>query len=159
MPQPLRKSPFDNKLEVDATGRVLMPNQPAFDVAYSGTGYGTATVVIFDTQYVNVGGYYSTSTGRFTAPIAGSYLFYTTHIKNGTAGTVTRRRFDKNGSIAVGGSSGRHLRLDEAGNYGDNGVTQAIIYLQIGDYITVNQFAGSSYGTVEYDIFGGFLIG
>lgn len=146
---------FPKVMGIDNAGRVTMPNQPTFDVAYSGSGYSTLGTVVFDTIYGNVGGHYSTSTGRFTAPVSGSYLFYTTYIKNNDT-TTGRRRFEKNG-VQYGG--GRHLRLDDGQQFGDNGVLQAIIYLNAGDFVSVNQFAGSSYGTNEYDYFGGYLIG
>ena len=143
------------RLKVDASGRVTMPYQPVFDVAYSGGGYSTFGTVVFNTTYSNVGGHYNTSNGRFTAPVSGNYLFYTSYIKNALY-SVARRRFDKNGSEA---SNGRHLRLDDDQPYGDNGTLQAMMYLNANDYVTVNQTAGSSYGTAQYDYFGGYLIG
>src|SRR5271157_5574103 len=42
------------------------------------TGDGTVYTVIFDTATVNEGSNYNTSTGIFTAPVAGNYLFNTT---------------------------------------------------------------------------------
>jgi len=143
------------RMRIDTSGRVTMPYQPAFDVSYSSTGYTTLGTVVFNTVYTNVGGHYNTSNGRFTAPVSGSYIFYTSHIKD-TNNTVSRRRFDKNSSQA---SNGRHLRLDVGQLYGDNGVLQAIIYCNAGDFVTVNQFAGTSYGSDNYDYFGGYLIG
>jgi len=143
------------RMRIDTSGRVTMPYQPAFDVSYSSTGYTTLGTVLFNTVYTNVGGHYNTSNGRFTAPVSGSYIFYTSHIKD-TNNTVSRRRFDKNSSQA---SNGRHLRLDDGQLYGDNGVLQAIIYCNAGDFVTVNQFAGTSYGSDNYDYFGGYLIG
>ena len=142
------------RMRIDSAGRVTMPYQPAFDVAYSGSSYGLKNPVIFDVAYSNVGGHYSTSTGRFTAPVSGSYLFYTTLIKNGTA--VARRRFEKNGTNILGG---RELRMDSGQSYGENGTMQATIYLNAGDYVTVAHTAGTSYGTTNYDYFGGYLIG
>jgi len=144
------------RMRIDSAGRVTMPYQPAFDVSYSGSVYTTLGTVVFDTVYTNVGGHYNTSNGRFTAPVSGSYIFYTSHIKGNAPANVARRRFDRNSSEA---SNGRHLRLDEGQNFGDNGVLQSIIYCNAGDYVTVNQFVGSSYGTHEYDYFGGYLIG
>jgi len=142
------------RMRVDSSGRVTMPYQPVFDVANSAGG-GTGTIV-FDTVYVNIGGHYSTSTGRFTAPVDGSYLFYTSQIKNADSTTVSRRRFDKNGAEYA---SGRQLRLDTGQPYGDNGAFTTIIPLSAGDYVTVNVFAGSNYGNLDYDYFGGYLIG
>lgn len=140
---------------IDSAGRVTTPYQPAFDVAYSGSGYGLKNPVIFNVAYLNVGGHYSTSTGRFTAPVSGSYIFYTAFIKNNFSGTA-RRRFEKNATDPLGG---RHLRLDSGQNFGDNGTMQATIYLNAGDYVTVAHTEGSSYGSTQYDYFGGYLIG
>ena len=60
---------------IDSTGRILTPARPCFS-AYrnttSGTYYDDGDLV-FDATTVNVGNCYSTSTGRFTAPITGSY--------------------------------------------------------------------------------------
>jgi hypothetical protein len=145
------------RMKIDSAGRVTMPYQPAFDVALDGSNYTTANPVIFDEVYHNVGSHYSTATGRFTCPVAGMYLFYTSHIKNGST-AVSRRRFNKNGSATKGG---RHQRLTETSinTYGDNGTFFIIIECAAGDYITVEQYAGSVYGSREYDYFGGYLIG
>lgn len=39
------------------------------------TGNSTFYTVVFDTEYADVGGGYNNSTGVFTAPISGKYLF------------------------------------------------------------------------------------
>lgn len=150
-------SALTERMAVDSSGRVTTPYQPTFDVAYNSSNYATQNPVIFDQVYTNIGGHYSTTTGRFTAPVAGLYLFYTSFIKNSTT-SVCRRRFDKNGSEVHGG---RHLRLTEtsANTYGDNGTFSHVIQCAAGDYITVNHYAGNSYGTATYDYFGGYLLG
>lgn len=61
-------------------GSLTVTSQPAF-VAYPNatitdvTGDGTTYTLICNTAPVNVGTVYNTSTGTFTAPIAGTYLF------------------------------------------------------------------------------------
>jgi hypothetical protein len=140
------------RMRIDSTGAMTRPNHPCFDV--TATGSSLSGTIIFNTVNIDNNSNYSTSNGRFTAPVAGSYLFYTMYIKqNSTA--VMRRRFDKNGAAALGG---RHIRLDSANQY-DHGSMTIIIDLAAGDYVTVNQFAGTSYGGVEYESFGGHLIG
>ena len=145
------------RMRIDSSGRVTMPYQPAFDVAWSGSNYSTKNPVIFDQVFLNVGGHYSTTTGRFTCPVDGVYFFYTSFIKNNTT-AVARRRFEKNGSILV---NGRHQRMSEtsANTYGDNGTYNHMVECDAGDYITVNHYAGTSYGNNDYDYFGGYLIG
>ena len=59
-------------------GNVTMPNQPAFHVVREAGhvyGNGTRVKIVFDTTVHNQGGHYDTSTGEFTAPIAGRYVF------------------------------------------------------------------------------------
>ena len=68
-----------NKMSMDSSGRVTMPNQPAF-IAYNSaaiacTSLAADAVVVWDSTAFNTGNHYSTSTGAFTAPITGRYLF------------------------------------------------------------------------------------
>ena len=148
-------------VEQSANGEVTMPYQPAFDVS-SASSTNQGTTKAFGTVYVNKGSHYSTTNGRFTAPIAGTYLFYTSYIKNGSTGTH-RRGFIKNGTTSPMIHNGRQLRLDSnsgtEGVYGDNGYLIAMITLAANDYIQVYQQAGNSYGSHNYEVFGGYLIG
>ena len=65
--------------DIDASGRVTMPYQPAF-LASNPPNPVTVGTVVFSTTGFNVGGHYSTSTGRFTAPLTGTY-FFESHIR------------------------------------------------------------------------------
>ena len=72
------------RMRIDSAGRVTMPYQPAFSAYLSASvavtqGWNT---VIPNTAYFNVGNNYSTSTGYFTAPVAGRYLFASTFHTN-----------------------------------------------------------------------------
>ena len=64
-------------MTIDNAGRILTPARPFFRVgmATSQTGIQSFTEVVFDTVKTNIGGHYSTSTGRFTVPISGIYQF------------------------------------------------------------------------------------
>ena len=60
-------------------GYVTTPSQPSFWATVSNdyTGYNStdySSGLIFNTALYNIGGHYSTSTGRFTAPVTGTYL-------------------------------------------------------------------------------------
>ena len=142
----------DIRFMVSNDGKVTMPNHPVFDVSTSSTGISGD--LVFNTVYTNVGSHYSTSNGRFTAPVAGTYLFYTQYIKNGTT-SVARRRFLKNANVFNGS---RQLRLDSVGDY-LHGVMIQIVTLAANDYITVDQYANSAHGGTAYESFGGYLIG
>lgn len=66
------------RMRIDSAGRVTTPSQPAFSV-YKATNqtltFGANTKINLDTVEFNDGSHFNTSTGRFTAPIAGRYLF------------------------------------------------------------------------------------
>ena len=70
--------------------------------AHTGTDQ-TATgpaVVQFTTAEVNVGNCFSTSTYRFTAPVAGDYYLYYTMMTNGA--NYLRSQLRKNGTTLIG---------------------------------------------------------
>ncbi len=74
-----------NRVNVDVSGRVTMPAQPSFSASYTGTNGFADPIsgevnVPFNTTSVhpnnhNIGNHYNTSNFRFTAPVAGSYVF------------------------------------------------------------------------------------
>ena len=104
-------------MRIDSAGRVTMPYQPAFDVDLQATATSSG-VLLFSNVNTNVGGYYNPSTGRFTAPVTGVYMFYTGAIKANQT-NVVRLAVEKNGA-RIGE---RHWRGDDntAGAYGENG--------------------------------------
>jgi hypothetical protein len=72
-------------MKIDGSGRVTIPNHPAFMVGISATSDATVAVnsyIPFNSTAFNTGSYFNTSTYKFTAPVAGVYsftfnLFYT----------------------------------------------------------------------------------
>jgi hypothetical protein len=64
-------------LTINSSGYVTLPSQPSF-LAASNAGqqdYTTGQVIVFNLTRHNTSSCYNTSTGRFTAPVAGRYLF------------------------------------------------------------------------------------
>ena len=72
-----------NGLVLSSSGQMTVPLQPAFCAVRTGgltnlsvnTSNTAPTIVPWDSTTVNTGSCFSTSTNRFTAPIAGRYLF------------------------------------------------------------------------------------
>jgi hypothetical protein len=68
---------YNTLMNWDSNGVVNIPNQPSFTAWSSGTDITLTSgqVLVFDGTMFNIGSCYSTSTGKFTAPVAGRYLF------------------------------------------------------------------------------------
>jgi hypothetical protein len=105
------------RLTVTADGHVRTLNQPAFHVlgtSYTQTNNGTSKIIP-DTEAFDVGGHYDRAAGRFTAPVAGVYLFgffglSYPHLN----GDVSSMQYYKNGSAFTqnaqfGGNSSNHV--------------------------------------------------
>jgi hypothetical protein len=134
-------------------GRVTMPNQPAFYVSHSVGGGGTFSanaVAVFNSVIINVGSNYSTSTGRFTAPVAGNYFFMTTGLSNNSSQIFFSIR--KNGSSILGS----FVESYSASAFQTVG-TSVITNLSAGDYVDVFIGSNSVYGGT-YANFNGHLI-
>ena len=96
-------------MTIDSSGRILTPARPSFFAYRSanfGSGSGAGTTIVFDTTQHNVGGHYSTSTGKFTVPIAGVYLFGVT-IATASATTVI---VYMSAEVTINGSVGSNKR-------------------------------------------------
>jgi hypothetical protein len=141
-------------ISVDAASRLILPNQPSFS-AYRNTGttYTSGQTIIFNTPIFNVGGHYNPSTGRFTAPVAGIYLFRVDYRATGASlGNI----------IDIASSTGVTTRHEEtAGSANQYHQTlAAILKLNVNDYVYALCGGGEirpDAGTI--DRFEGILIG
>lgn len=101
----------------DTSGRMILPYQPSFQATRaSGAGNQSlandSIVFQFTDTFHNVGGHYNTSTYRFTAPVAGRYLFCATaRIDGATAGGYMRVLF-----LINGGNGGYRYGMTISGN-------------------------------------------
>ena len=117
----------------------------------SATGPG---VVKFTVADVNVGNCYSTSTYRFTAPVAGDYYFFYSVMSAGD--NYMRTRLRKNGSTYLGGETFHGNRVYERTSYA------SIFTLAANDYVEViYDTQGNDQGDVhgDYRQFCGYLVG
>lgn len=134
-----------DSLTIDTTGRMRIPNQPSFTATRNDDGNNRASGdYVFDKVWHNTGGYYSSSNGRFTAPVAGKYLFISQFQLWGTGGgALGNSYFRKNGSQYPSASSSEGVQgmLNKPGDsgYHANLSVSAIIDLAANDYVTVYQ--------------------
>jgi len=142
-------------MRLNAAGHLKIPNQPRFS-AYGGASQvsvGSAYKIEFNTANVNVGGSYSISNDRFTAPVAGDYYF----MYRVMAGTTRYLRCQ----FRVNGSNVLDQFFSENVTYANN--VGAMTYtLSAGDYVEVwcdvqNNSQGDLHG--GYRSFVGNIIG
>jgi hypothetical protein len=140
-----------NHLSIDSSGRVTMPSQPAFFAARTSGNVTGPTVFLFNNVITYIGNHYDSSTGRFTAPVAGNYLFNSFML---TVSSTARCQWSirKNGvQLVLGEQSGSTAF--------QNGSISAIFSLAAGDYVDiyVNTSGDTAYGS-GYNGFIGKLI-
>ena len=142
---------------------LTVPNQPAWHAYYTGTAdlaitIGTTTFT-YNIASVNNGSNYSTSSGRFTAPVAGTYYVYAqVQYAAIVAPSFTGLYITKNGSLYVDGYT-------QNTGYSEPGV-KATITLAAGDFLQVvaNYSVSASASVIQLsagtrNYFGGYLIG
>ena len=86
-------------MTIDNAGRVLQPAKPAFST--TGTSYTQATgfsIVIPTNALINIGTVMNMSNGKFTAPIAGNYIFGFWGLSYNHSTEVNQIQNSKNGS-------------------------------------------------------------
>ena len=142
---------------------LAVPNQPAWHAYYTGTAdlaitIGTTTFT-YNIASVNNGSNYSTSSGRFTAPVAGTYYVYAqVQYAAIVAPSFTGLYITKNGTLYVDGYT-QNTGYSEP-------VVHATITLAAGDYLQVvaNYSVSASASVIQLsagtrNYFGGYLIG
>ena len=155
----INSSATGTAITIDSSDRVLMPNQPAFQAHIETSLPYSAGVKIFPITSVNVGSHYSTSTGLFTAPVAGVYYFNFQLLDD--AGTShADYSFKLNGTSVVT----RIRTVGTAANVHVSSQMNALVSMQANDTIGVYQEASGSgvlYGdtTWRWTNFKGYLIG
>lgn len=145
-------------MTIDQGGRVTKPFQPRFSSWRSAGSIAAGNVVLYDQVAINVGSCYNSATGRFTAPIAGTYKFHVEAIFGTALGTY-RLYYRINGSVYQGDY---HLRVHNynGGEY-TKGARDLVINLSANDYVEMYYGVGPSdmYGLTQYATFSGYLLG
>lgn len=139
-------------LNVDNAGRVTMPYQPAFYARLTSGNISGAQTILFNSVLTNVGSHYNSSTGRFTAPIAGLYEFHFTGLNNGGGNRMQAE-------IRI--NNGGYTSMEQGASYGYQMGSMVLLFsLAANDYVTVNLSGASDamYGS-GYNSFSGRLVG
>jgi hypothetical protein len=130
-------------------GIVTDLNKPAFN-AFRNSTHTASGIAPFDITSVNVGGHYNTSNYRFTAPIAGNYLFSAYLLPNTQTGFFFE--FYKNGARVNSLQSGAYaVNADETVSISTIMALVPNDYVQV--YVNLNGFEGT------WSSWCGFLLG
>ena len=141
-------------MTIDSTGRVLTPARPAFN-AHRETGSNISSgTFVFNSITVNIGGGFNTSTGKFTAPVGGTYFFSTNCLTSSNASANDLQ-------IRVDDTNIAQSRAD-VGSAAHNTVSVSVIAtLTANQVVEVFVAGGGGFysGTGKFATFCGYLIG
>ena len=140
--------------KLDVFGAVRQRDVPAFRVQLTDGSISGATDIDYnDVLYDNTNSYNS-SNGRFTAPITGHYFFSAHGIASGD-----RTQYD----LTINGTRQQINSLcDSSSGLFSQCNISAVLYVTAGQYVTVYQAEGGTYGessTSNHNLFSGFFIG
>ena len=136
----------------DTNGYVTIPSQPRFYSKNMNFPNSTAGYGVGGTVDVNNGSVYDSSNGRFTAPVAGTYIFHMmTQYYNGSTGSYVTGKFYKNDVFQAieayqGNATANHAQAN----------LMQMMTLSSGDYVN----AHTDFGARDIqNFFSGYLIG
>lgn len=144
-----------NRLLIDTAGYVLKPSQPACFAfkAGSGNGTGDSGAGALNTTGTNNGNHFSTSTGRFTCPVAGMYMVCWTMMNSqsntGTAVCIFR----------VNGTGYKYFHVENSHPQGQS--DQVVYTANANDYfdISLTHYHYNGGSQFKYPSMSVFLIG
>ena len=142
--------------KIDRSGRITTPSQPSFRITKSGGPFNTGgATVVWDNVIHNEGSHYNTSNGRFTAPVAGTYIFHYYSIYQYNSSNDLWD-FKLNGSTFAG--SRMHFSSGSVSSAWDNITNTQIIKLSANDYVEIYATDHTLHGG-DWSHFCGHLLG
>jgi hypothetical protein len=150
---------WTSRMVIDSAGRVKMPNQPAFCAHENGgSSYSNNSTIVFESVKHNVGSHYNSSTGIFTAPVAGRY-FFSSQLLGNASGSRAIAYLSVNNTV---GSSDQTIEMSAVTTNFQSCQGTSILNLAANDNVRIRTGGGSTnfYEFSSFqNIFCGFLIG
>jgi hypothetical protein len=145
-----------DRMVIDPSGRITTPAQPSF-MANSTNSNTSGQDIIWNTTTQNVGSSYNTSTGKFTAPIAGFYYFHAHGLWNNASSGDMRIALYRNAA----GFDGMRFISQKAANVWQTWVIDGVVYMSANDSasIRIEQATGGMHTDAGYNQFSGYLLG
>ena len=144
------------RMTIDASGRVTMPYQAGFNAFAPAASTPAGGNIIYGSTYDNVGNHYNGSTGIFTAPVAGRYLFTASCLFSYASGGYHRLNFKINGSVY--NTYGETLE-NQAGPSYSSATISNIFSLNANDTVQMqNGSIVATYGSTSYGHFSGIML-
>ena len=141
-------------LTIDSSGRVLQPAKPCFTATLTNGDISATNDLVFNNEVFDIGGNYSTSTGKFTAPITGIYWLAWNITFNAQSGNKQIEIYVNSSDISIQAISGMAA--------GDNEYQSAAIsfayQLTANDTIYAKVIAGAVEGASGRCSFSGYLL-
>ena len=141
------------RMTINDSGQVTKPNQPSFAAYAAQNGYTISSTFPFNATRHNIGSHFNTGNYRFTAPVAGKYLFTFTSI---LASSVTNGYY----SIRVNGSGGKgqYVHVTKSNSNWNYCANSWIFNLNANDYVTMYSDSSLNWHGNDWQLFCGELL-